>query len=225
MSEITRPFDFSEIVGYPNDIPEDVVDNVLEFHEGGDACAHIKAFWKLIDDWDDTPIHEDALMRLFSWTLLEGHGSACDWFLIRNDKSIKTIRDFLHDFLERFGDDQDEIYSELIDDFMGKWKRKNLSNIKTISSDIEVDDPPDPIKELKEIIQNMQFAHEEQCETMNEQFVAIEDQLEVMEDDFTELILNIRTPMNLSLTVKKIRKFMRKFRMNPWMNQSSILRK
>jgi hypothetical protein len=130
MSELTKPFDFSEIVGYPNDIPEDVVDNVLEFHEGGDACAHVEAFWKLIDDWDDSPICEDALMLLFSWTLLEGQGSACDWFLIHKDKSIKTIRDFLHDFLERFGDDQDEIYNELVDDFMEKWKRKNLLDIE-----------------------------------------------------------------------------------------------
>jgi hypothetical protein len=203
MSEITRPFDFSEIVGYPNDIPEDVVDNVLEFHEGGDACAHIKAFWKLIDDWDDTPIHEDALMQLFSWTLLEGHGSACDWFLIRNEKSIKTIRDFLHEFLERFGDDQDEIYGELIDDFMEKWKRKNLSNINTISSDIEVDDPPDPIKELNEITQNMQFAHVEPCETINEQFVAIEDQFEIMEDDFTEICIEYPDPLELKIDNEK----------------------
>jgi hypothetical protein len=203
MSELTRPFDFSEIVGYPNDIPEDVVDNVLEFHEGGDACAHIKAFWKLIDDWHDAPIHEDALMRLFSWTLLEGQGSACDWFLIHKDKSIKTIRDFLHDFLERFGDDQDEIYSELIDDFMGKWKRKNLSNIETISSDIEVDIPPDPIEELKETIINMQFAHEEQCEAMNEQFVAIEDQLEVMEANFTETYIEYPDPHELELDSEK----------------------
>jgi hypothetical protein len=172
MSSITRPFDFSEIVGCPNYIPENVIDNVDEFgfHEGGDACAHIKAFWNLIDDWDDTPIHEDALMSMFSWTLLEDQGSACDWFLMHNDKSIKNIRDFLHDFLERFGDDQDEIYSELVDDFMGKWKRKNLSNIKTISSDIEVDIPPDPIEEFKETITNMQFAHEEPCETENEQY-------------------------------------------------------
>jgi hypothetical protein len=73
MSSITQPFDFSEIVGYPNYIPENVLDNVyvFGFHEDGDACAHIKAFWDLIDDWDDTPIHEDSLMQLFSWTLLE----------------------------------------------------------------------------------------------------------------------------------------------------------
>jgi hypothetical protein len=106
---------------------------------------------------------------------LEGQESAFDWFLIHKDKSIKTIRDFLHDFLERFGDDQDEIYSELIDDFMGKWKRKNLSDIETISSDIEVDIPPDPIEELKEIVHNMQPSHVEQCEAMNEQFMAMED--------------------------------------------------
>jgi hypothetical protein len=95
---------------------------VHEFHEGGDACAHVEAFWKLIDDWDDSPICEDALMLLFSWTLLEGQRSACDWFLIQKDKSIKTIRDFLHDFLERFGEERDEIYDELVDDFMEKWK-------------------------------------------------------------------------------------------------------
>jgi hypothetical protein len=58
------PFDFSEIVGYPNDIPEDVIDNVPDF-DHGHACAHIKAFTKFIDDWCDTPIHEDVLMRMF----------------------------------------------------------------------------------------------------------------------------------------------------------------
>jgi hypothetical protein len=205
MSSITRPFDFSEIVGCPNYIPENVLDNVyvFGFHEDGDACAHIMAFWNLIDDWDDTPIHEDALMSMFSWTLLEDQGSACDWFLMHDDKSIKNIRDFLHDFLERFGDDQDEIYSELVDDFMGKWKRKNLSNIKTISSDIEVDIPPDPIKELKETIINMQFAHEEPCETINEQFVAIENQLEIMEDDFTETYIEYSDPHGLELDSEK----------------------
>jgi hypothetical protein len=198
MSLITRPFDFSEIVGYPNYIPVNVLDNVFGFgfHEGGDACGHIKAFWNLIDDWDNTPIHEDALMCMFSWTLLEDQGSACDWFLMHDDKSIKNIRDFLHDFLERFGDDQDEIYSELVDEFMGKWKRKNLSNIETISSDIEVDIPPDPIEELKETIINMQFAHDEQYETMN-------DQLEIMEDDFTETCIEHSDPHGLELDSEK----------------------
>jgi hypothetical protein len=33
---------------------------------------------------------------------------------------------------------------------MEKWKRKNLSNIKTTNSDSEVDIPPDPIEEFNE---------------------------------------------------------------------------
>jgi hypothetical protein len=101
----------------------------------------------------------DCFPGLFWW-----EGYASDWFLLHEDNSIKTIRDFLHDFLERFGDDRDEIYNELVDDFMEKWKRKNLLAIKTTSSDIEVDTPPDPIEELKEVIlnmqhENMQYAH------------------------------------------------------------------
>jgi hypothetical protein len=203
MSDLTKPFDFSEIVGYPNDIPEDIVDNVLEFHEGGDACAHINAFWKLINGWHDPPIYEDSLMRLFSWTLLEGQGSAFDWFLLHEDKSIKTIRDFLHDFLESFGDDQDEIYSELIDDFMGKWKRKNLSDIETISLDVEVGIPPDPIEDLKQTIINMQYAHAEQCETINEQFMAMEDQFEIMEANFTKTYIEYPDPRELELDNEK----------------------
>jgi hypothetical protein len=61
--------------------------------------------------------------------------------------------------------------------------------VDTISSDTEKDTPPDPIKELEEIILNMhyahtkqleamQLAHAKQFEAMNEQFVALEDQLE-----------------------------------------------
>jgi hypothetical protein len=149
MSYLLKPFDFSEIIGYPNDIPEDVLDNVLKFQYGDDACAHVKAFGQLIDDWDDSPICEDDLMRLFSWTLLVDDGYAGHWFLLHEDNEIKIIRDFLHDFLEKFGDDQDEIYIELVDDFMDKWKRKNLLAVKTTNSYIEVDTPPDPLRSLK----------------------------------------------------------------------------
>jgi hypothetical protein len=92
-------------------------------------------------------------MKLFSWTLCEGY--ACDWFLVHEDNSFKTIRDLMHFFLERFGDDHDDIYNELVDAFMEKWKRKNLPDIETISSDVNIDTPPDPIKERKVIIHNM----------------------------------------------------------------------
>jgi hypothetical protein len=130
-------------------------------------------------------------------------GYAGHWFLLHEDNEIKTIRDFLRDFLEIFGDDQDEIYVELVDDFMDKWKRKNLLAIKTTSSDREVDSPPDPIEELKEVIHNMQFSHEEQCEAMNEQFMAMEDQLEIMEGEFTETYIEYPNPLELELDNEK----------------------
>jgi hypothetical protein len=60
--------------------------------------------------------------------------------------------------LERFGHDQNEVYNELVDDFMETWRRKNLPNIKTISSGIKIDAPPNPIEELNEEIQNMHDA-------------------------------------------------------------------
>ena len=75
--------------------------------------------------------------------------------------------------------------------------RKNPPNIETISSDIEVDAPSDPIEELNETVQNIQPSQEEPCEAMNEQFVAIEDLLEVIEDDFTETYVDYLDPHEL----------------------------
>jgi hypothetical protein len=105
--------------------------------------------------------------------------------------------------LNLFGRSQQELHNELVDIFMETWRNKNLSNIETISSDIEVDAPSDPIKEINEITQNMQPSQEEPCETMNEQFVAIEDQLEVMEDDFTETYIEYPDPHELELDSEK----------------------
>ena len=72
-----------------------------------------------------------------------------------HDNTFKNIWDLLHAFLNLFGRSQQEIHNELVDNFMETWRRKNLPNIKTISSNIEVDAPSDPIKEINEIIQNM----------------------------------------------------------------------
>jgi hypothetical protein len=176
---------------------------VLKLQYGDDVCVHVKAFGQLIDDWDDSLICEDALMRLFSWTLLMDDGYVGHWFLLHEDNEIKTIRDFLHDFLERFGDDQDEIYVELVDDFMDKWKRKNLLAIKTTNSDREVDSPPNPSEDLKEVIHNMQFSHEKQYEAMNKQFMAMEEQLEIMEGEFTETYIEYPDPLELELDNEK----------------------
>jgi hypothetical protein len=195
------PIDFSGIVGYPHDISEDVIDNIPDFYDHDHAGAHIWAFTKCIEKWCDPPIYEDVLMQLFVFTLCGDRAN--DWFHHSPNKTFKTLRDLLHAFLNLFGHSQHEIHNELVDGFMETWKRKNLPNIKTISSDIEDGSPPDPIKEINEVVQNIQFPHKEQCEAMNEQFVALEDQLEVIEDDFTETYVDYPDPHELELDSEK----------------------
>jgi hypothetical protein len=68
------------------------------------------------------------------------------------------------------------------------WKHgreKIFQLLKQLSSDTEVDIPPNPIEEFNEVVQNIQFSHEEPYENMNEQFVALES-IEDQEDDCTE---------------------------------------
>jgi hypothetical protein len=153
------PIDFSGIVGYPHDISEDAIDNIPEFRHGH-ASDHIVTFTKFIEKWCDPPVYEDVLMQLFVFTLVRDREMF--WFQDSLDKSFKTIQELLHTFLDMFGHGQQEVHDELVDNFMETWRKKNLSYIETISSDIEVDIPPNPIEEINETVQNMQFAHVEQ---------------------------------------------------------------
>jgi hypothetical protein len=174
MDDPYSPIDFSGIVGYPHDISEDVIDNIPDYDDYDDASDHVRAFTQCIDEWCDPPIYEDVLMQLFVMTLgVESYY----WCHDSPDKRFKTIRDLLHAFLEMFGHDRDKVYDELVEDFMEKWRRKNLLNIKTTNSYIEVDSPPDPSKDLREIIVNMQLAPAKQFEALNEQITAMEARL------------------------------------------------
>jgi hypothetical protein len=49
----------------------------------------------------------------------------------------------------------------------------------------------------------MQLPQEEQCETMNEQFIALEDQFETIEDDFIEAYIEYPDPLELNLDSEK----------------------
>jgi hypothetical protein len=122
MDDFYSPIDFSGIVGYPHDISEDVIDNIPDFYDHDDASTHIRAFTKCIEEWCDPPIYEDVLIQLFVLTLCGDWAN--DWFHDSPDKRFKNIRDLLHAFLEIFGHDRDEVYNELVDDFMEKWRRK-----------------------------------------------------------------------------------------------------
>jgi hypothetical protein len=196
------PIDFSGIVGYPHDISEDAIDNIPEFRHGH-ASDHIVIFTKFIEKWCDPPVYEDVLMQLFVFTLVRDREMF--WFQDSLDKSFKTIQELLHAFLDMFGYGQQELHDELVDNFMETWRKKNLSYMETISSDSEVDIPSNPIEEFNETVQNIQPSQEEPCETENEQFLAIEDQLEIMEDDFTETYIEYSDPHGLELDSEKDR--------------------
>jgi hypothetical protein len=196
------PIDFSGIVGYPHDISEDAIDNIPEF-DHAHAGLHIAAFGRFVSEWCDPPIYEDVLMRLFVFTLVGERES--DWFHDSPDNTFKSIQDLLLAFLKQFGRHQQELHHELVDIFMGSWEYKNMSYMETISSDSEVDIPSNPIEEFNETVQNIQPSQEEPCETENEQFVAIEDQLEIMEDDFTETYIEYSDPHGLELDSEKDR--------------------
>jgi hypothetical protein len=193
MDDFFGPIDFSGIVGYPHDISEDAIDNIPDF-DHTHAGAHICAFTKFIYKWCDPPIYEDVLMRLFVFTLVGEREMY--WFHDSPDNTFKTIRELLHAFLDMFGCGQQELHNGLVDIFMETWRNKNLSYIETVSSDIDVDAPSDPIKEINEITQNIQPSQAEPCETMNEQFM-------VMEDDFTETYIEYLDPHGLVLDDKK----------------------
>jgi hypothetical protein len=193
MGGFWNPIDFSGVVGYPHDISEDAIDNIPEF-DHNHAGAHIVAFTKFINMWCDPPIYEDVLMQLFVFTLVRDQEMF--WFHDSPDKTFKTIRELLHAFLKEFGRSQQEVHDELVDIFMKTWKYKNLSYMETISSVSELDIPSNPIEDFNESVQNMQFAHDEPYENMNEQFI-------IKEDDSTETYVEYSDPHGLQLDSKK----------------------
>jgi hypothetical protein len=91
---------------------------------------------------------------------------------------------------------------ESVDECMERWRREYLPKMDIINSDTEEDTPPDPIKELKEIILNMHYAHTKQLEAMNEQFVALEDQLEARLTE-CETYIEYSDPHELELDSEK----------------------
>jgi hypothetical protein len=52
-------------------------------------------------------------------------------------------------------------------------------------------------------LEAIQLAHTKQCEAMNEQITAMEDQLGIMEADFTETYIEYPNPFELELDSEK----------------------
>jgi len=68
--ELYLPFDFTQIVGYPHDLPEKAIDK-LPIFQGNNAISaksHVRAFGTLLSRWARQP-HEDMKMKLFALSL------------------------------------------------------------------------------------------------------------------------------------------------------------
>jgi hypothetical protein len=96
LDQFYNPIDFSEIIGYPQYVPEIFNENLPDFHNYGDPNAHIRAFVKCIDEWCDPHIHEDVLMQLFVMNICEE--DAYYWFHDSDDNKFKTIHDLMLHF-------------------------------------------------------------------------------------------------------------------------------
>jgi hypothetical protein len=64
------------------------------------AKSHIKAFTHCINKWCGNT-HEDVKMKLFVLSLEE---DALDWFMELDDNKVKTIKELIDAFAERWGD-------------------------------------------------------------------------------------------------------------------------
>src|SRR5713101_3568451 len=106
MSNYYGPCDFSNIVGYPHEVPEKAVDKLPSFQ--GDnvtsAKAHIRNFNLCIARWCMAHNHEDVKMKLFVLSLEE---EAIDWFMEHDDNKFKDLKGIIEAFNNKWGDKRD----------------------------------------------------------------------------------------------------------------------
>jgi hypothetical protein len=102
MDHLYAPIDFTAINGYPHVIPEKDLDKLPNFQiiNVVNAKSHIKDFTHCTNKWCGNT-HEDVKMKLFVLSLEE---DALDWFMDLDDNKIKTIKEFIDAFVERWGD-------------------------------------------------------------------------------------------------------------------------
>jgi hypothetical protein len=116
-----------------------------------DARHHVKRVSHFFNKWCCDALHEDIKMKLF---ILSFDDDNLDWFM-------------------KFKDNQVETCNELIDAFMEKWKEKESTDIKTVSSDNK-DASPDSNKKFKEVMQAMEFIYAKQLKAMEASLAEIE---------------------------------------------------
>jgi hypothetical protein len=90
MDELNIPFDFTNIQGYPHNIPKKAFDKIPTFQRNNVVYTrdHFGTFNNMIlkTIWDNT--HEDLRMRLLALSL---ENDVMDWFIHLPTNSISTF--------------------------------------------------------------------------------------------------------------------------------------
>lgn len=106
MDDYYRPCDFSNICGYPHDLPETALERLPSFL--GDnvisAKIHINRFNHFIAKWCNANNHEDVKMKLFVLSLED---EASEWFQDQDNKIFKDLKGIIEAFDYRWGDRKD----------------------------------------------------------------------------------------------------------------------
>lgn len=108
MDDLYLPCNFSNIQGYPRDLPTTGMDKLSSF-QGNNAVIvkdHLNRFRHFINKWGSANVaHEDVRMKLFVLSLEE---DALKWFTKRPDHSFNSLQALTNAFKDRFGDKREE---------------------------------------------------------------------------------------------------------------------
>ena len=106
MDDLCKPCDFSNIVGYPHDLPDKAIENLPSFQDNNAISAkyHITKFNQCLAKWCNAHNYEDVKMKLF---ILSLEDDAMEWFQDQNDNKFKTVKEIIEAFNDRWGDRSD----------------------------------------------------------------------------------------------------------------------
>ena len=107
LAELNIPFDFTNIQGYPHDIPEKSIDNFPTF-QGNNVLLeanHWRKFKNMANKFATN--YEDVKMRLFTLSLED---DASIWFISLPANGISTLNQLKNAFMEKWGEKMENGY-------------------------------------------------------------------------------------------------------------------
>lgn len=125
MGDFYKPCNFTNIQGYPHDLPTESTISKLPLFQGNNVInveSHIKNFNFFIQRYTHatTYNHKDVRMKLFVVSLED---DALDWFQDKASNSFDSLRSLLDAFRDKYGDKREGKY--LVKEFITIKKRKN----------------------------------------------------------------------------------------------------